>query len=130
MSSKCQACGIDPAESWIVIETVLMMMIGDHGYNNNTQITCATCQICEEPPALDGIDVIIQAVPLTDTKVSIWYKATVPIAGAQYVSSCTGRTSDMNEATNSSLCLSFVQQSEMETCTHVCAQIATVNPNS
>ena len=58
---------------------------------SDQQITCATCQICQEPPAVDGIDVIIQAVPLSDTKVSIWYKSAVQIAGAQYQNVCTGR---------------------------------------
>ena len=61
------------------------------------QLSCATCEICEEPPALDGIDVIIQAVPIGTDKVSIWYKATVPIAGAQYDNICTGEKGDRDE---------------------------------
>ena len=61
------------------------------------QLSCATCEICEEPPAVDNIDVIIQAVPIGTDKVSIWYKASVPIAGAQYDNICTGEAGDGDE---------------------------------
>ena len=55
------------------------------------QLSCATCQICEEPPALDDIGVIIQAVPVSDTKVPVWFKSNSVIAGAQFQNICTGK---------------------------------------
>ena len=62
----------------------------DCGVFGPGQLSCATCEICEEPPALEGVDVIVQAVPIGTDKVSIWYKSSVQIAGAQYDNICTG----------------------------------------
>ena len=41
---------------------------------------------------MDGVDVIVQAIPIGTDKVSIWYKAAVDIAGAQYDNICTCET--------------------------------------
>ena len=53
------------------------------------QITCGTCQLCSEPPELDGIATIFQVFPLTDTTVSVWMKSSVDVAGVQGETICT-----------------------------------------
>lgn len=55
------------------------------------QLSCGTCPICDAPPAVDGVDIIIQAIPISDTKVSIWFDATIAVAGAQFDNICTCR---------------------------------------
>ena len=39
---------------------------------------------------MDGVDVIVQTLPLDDTRISIWYKTNIEVAGVQYGCVCTG----------------------------------------
>lgn len=40
-----------------------------------SQLTCGSCQLCAEPPAIDGIDLIVQTLAVSDTLVSVWVQA-------------------------------------------------------
>ena len=54
------------------------------------QISCGTCQPRQQPPKIEGFDVIIQAVPTSDTTVSVWIETSVFFAGAQFQNECLG----------------------------------------
>lgn len=57
-------------------------------FSLTVQLTCGTCEICEEPDDFTGIDVVVQAVALTDTTVSVWFSSSVNVQAAEFASTC------------------------------------------
>ena len=53
------------------------------------QIPCLTCSPCLEPEPIPGIDVIVQTVAVSDTRVSVQLLSSVDTAGTQFEVVCT-----------------------------------------
>ena len=55
------------------------------------QISCGSCQVCAEPESIPGIDIIIQAVALTDTLATVWVKSDTQFFSLVAQAVCTSK---------------------------------------